>query len=473
MDQVYANASLTVIDASGGDARSGLPGVSIISRRIQKCVHIRNTAILELPCGEHELGSSKWITRGWTYQEGYFSARRLIFTASQVLFLCNSNYAEESVYRLLRLEQNNLKHIRTGRFRQLIPGFNSFDQMSMRPFLLIQLAEYSKRELTYQSDSLNAFRGVLNSYTMGSLRPIASTYHHIAWGLIVRNSISRLRVYLDWYHVAAVERRPEFPSWTWAGWSGPLTMEDYGITLFKYQNGPRLLSHFDWEISLRSNAHEAVDIWDLAAHFPRTSYADNLQRYQQSTYLKQLQITCLIVPICFQEAPPGEAQRKEGTDIYFENDAEPDSTWVGLDGLSQGKETDHTTFPRMNRPKDNVAVVQMYKSIQVAAASFLDRDLDTQDDMIGLLFSREDNIGSMAFGCLLARPLDEGLYERVGAIPHLMAYPSDGSRTFGFHLPPLTFLDETGRVLDRVKVPAMQRELPFDSVSERKTIILV
>lgn len=143
MGQVYANASLTIIDASGGDAQTGLPGVSV--RRLQNYVNIRNTARLELPCGEKDLNSSKWATRGWTYQEGYFSTRRLIFTPSQVLFLCDGTYFEESVYCLSRQINSDSE---TNRFKHLIPGFSS-NTPRMSWNLLAQLQEYSKRELTY------------------------------------------------------------------------------------------------------------------------------------------------------------------------------------------------------------------------------------------------------------------------------------------------------------------------------------
>jgi hypothetical protein len=226
MDQVYSSASITIIDASGEDAHGGLPGVSNFASRFQQRVHIGNTTILELPRGEQELKTSKWATRGWTYQEGYFSPKRLIFTPSQVLFLCAAYYADESGYCLLRRDDH---YLNTRDFTHFIPTF--FDQNCIaesfgyrEPDIVRQLMEYSKRELTYQGDSFNAFLGILNFQI--STCPIPAIVH-ISWGLFAqeRGLKDQFRIYLDWYHESPAQRRSEFPSWTWAGWGGPLRCE--------------------------------------------------------------------------------------------------------------------------------------------------------------------------------------------------------------------------------------------------------
>lgn len=466
MDQIYSNASLTIIDASGGDAQSGLPGVNRFARRLQQSVHIRNTTLLELPCGEHELKSSKWVTRGWTYQECYFSKMRLVFTKSQVLFLSNQTYAEESVHRLFHRLRDPTYTVTSPRiFKNLIPEQSSDELDFLTQHLLGQLEEYSKRELTYPTDSLNAFLGVLNSTSTDKsfegqryLR-----FQHISWGLFVRKQKNGsrklsgkdcLRVYLDWYHVTPAARRPEFPSWTWAGWGGPLKMEYEGITLPKYGNDPRPFAHLDWDISCEPGGLRAVNIWELASILSNATYTDEVRRFQQR-FSKRLQITCPVVPVRLQQTPLKGALRGKGTDVHFEN------------------ETYHMLFKHMDLTNENVAVVQFCKGIYLAAVPYVDEVIDTQDRLIGLLFAREDHTWGMSFGCLLARQLGEGIYERVGAIPHLMAYPRHGATFFSIALPQLIFLDKAGSVLDKVRLPARQRELPFDGVGEKRTIFLV
>lgn len=458
MGQVYSNASLTIIDASGVDAQTGLPGVSSFARRLQKSVHIRNTALFEMPCGEREVKSSKWATRGWTYQEGYFSPRRLIFTPSQVLFLCNRIYNMESIYRLSQLHRPEAFAI-TPKLKYLIPGVRSIVEMHTKPHLFVQLQEYSKRELTYRSDSLNAFLGVLNSDLPMSLRRL-SRFLHIIWGLIVRieDDRDRFRVYLNWYHEAPVARIPELPSWTWAGWGGPLVMpeEDEGISWPKQGNRVFHLAYFAWEISCVPEGQKPVKIRDFADFLSKAVYTDKLQQ-RQLTYLKQLHITCLVVPIKLEKNPLTEAECDRGAYSHVRN----------MGGHLLVKCLDSTT--------KNVAVVNLCEGVFVATAPYLDQDLDQdlekQDDVIGLLFARKDDPESMTISCLLARPLYGGLYERVGVVPYLMVYPHTGYRKHSRAR--LSFLDKEGDILDGIRLTGRQWELPFDGIGERRTIVLV
>lgn len=472
MDQVYANATLTIIDASGGNSQRGLPGVSKFSRRLQNFVHIQNTTLLELPGGDHELNFSTWATRGWTYQEGFFSTRRLIFAPSQVLFLCNESFEEESIHRFLQHDES--AHMTgTERFRHLIPQFSVDAHISSRQSLLEQLAEYSRRDLTYQSDSLNAFHGVLNSYAHNS-HPFARTFLHVGWGLFVRklennhpelSEKNELRVYLNWYHEATAARRPNFPTWAWAGWGGPLTLEDEGIKLLKCGSDSQLLSHLDWNICWVSDDHKSVNILDLANDLLNAKYTDQFQRYQQPTYLKHLHITCLVLPMHLRKTPLKDSQRSQATYFQFEN--EPGSI----------------KFEHLSSPKENMAVVQLCEGIYIAAPPYLDQDVHMKDSFSGLIFARRSSDRSLfseegvdtsltsSFGCLIARKLGEGVYERVGAVPRLLHYSRNASRHY-LSLLQLLFLDAAGSVLDQVRIPARQMELPFDGIGQRRTILL-
>jgi hypothetical protein len=79
MHQIFQAASLTIIAADSRSADSGIPGVSPGTRNIQcLSLSIENVNLVE---SEPELDLSKtiWASRGWTYQEHYFSTRALIF----------------------------------------------------------------------------------------------------------------------------------------------------------------------------------------------------------------------------------------------------------------------------------------------------------------------------------------------------------------------------------------------------------
>lgn len=464
MDQIYSSASITIIDASGNDAQNGLPGVSSFPRRLQQQVHIGNTTLLELPRGNVEVETSKWATRGWTYQEGYLSPRRLIFTPSQVLYICASTYAEESAYRLLGHDSPQRKNLE---FRNLFPGFLHFENelKPLRQYLLGPLMEYSKRNLTYQHDSLNAFLGILN-FSIQQSKLLTPDNLHVSWGVFAEYmERDEICIRLDWYHKSTAQRRPQFPSWTWAGWGGPLQFTRTGITLQRPGEELSVLHHLEWQLSWDSNDHMSGNIWNFADHALRSWHLNRGRLLHQPFCSTQLQITCLVVPVSFQEVPLTRDQEEGKTELHF------------------GNGTDVSHIKRLGLPGGTLAVLPIWEGIYIAAETFLDQESDGQDCIVGLLFTslkrytRTQFTGQFTvttFGCLLARRLDEGLYERVGLVPEIMShyYSPRVSYDNGW-LSGCVFLDETGRILDKVKVPEGGRDSPFKAVGERQTIVLV
>lgn len=59
MNQIYGNASVTIINAAGEGTDCGLPGVSSISRRPQTTVNIRGVVISTVPDVNQEFHRSK------------------------------------------------------------------------------------------------------------------------------------------------------------------------------------------------------------------------------------------------------------------------------------------------------------------------------------------------------------------------------------------------------------------------------
>ncbi|KAK4223990.1 hypothetical protein QBC38DRAFT_486473, partial [Podospora fimiseda] len=98
MDRIYSKSIVTIIAAAGNDSKYGLPGVSKRHRLWQPRGQIAGATIVRVPeHTTHTLQKSTWSTRGWTYQEGFLSQRRLIFTDHQVSFLCNQMYCCEAI----------------------------------------------------------------------------------------------------------------------------------------------------------------------------------------------------------------------------------------------------------------------------------------------------------------------------------------------------------------------------------------
>ncbi|EXM15421.1 Heterokaryon incompatibility [Fusarium oxysporum f. sp. vasinfectum] len=90
MDKIYSEAWFTIIDAAGQDPSLGLAGVTV--PRQQQAHALINDIQLSHLCKppREEIAASPWATRGWTYQEGFLSRKRLFFTKEQVIFQCNN-----------------------------------------------------------------------------------------------------------------------------------------------------------------------------------------------------------------------------------------------------------------------------------------------------------------------------------------------------------------------------------------------
>ncbi|KAF2489231.1 heterokaryon incompatibility, partial [Lophium mytilinum] len=89
MDLVYRLAKLTIVAVASPDAHHGLSGITATrpNRQAQFEINgLRLTSIISRPWDE--VDSSPWNSRGWTFQEGLFSTRCLLFTESQVILDC-------------------------------------------------------------------------------------------------------------------------------------------------------------------------------------------------------------------------------------------------------------------------------------------------------------------------------------------------------------------------------------------------
>ncbi|KAK6839283.1 hypothetical protein PG987_005149 [Apiospora arundinis] len=295
MDSIYENAALTIISAAGLDPAGGLPGVSSNRLRKEPFQH-ENFTLSWIPPPPHlEICESRWATRGWTYQEATLSRRRLVFTDHQVYFECRSMACCESLRILPRAnsEKENQKS-RSDTFR--LPHLFSIpllDETGFAPPLhpapserfsantilyaqpshpkavtfnaYTQCAEtYSERTLAFDSDSLNAFGGMIKRFETLD----RATLRHL-WGIPFfdqRDDTSPGDIVdyagfflagLCWRHYEttmdarytkgriatttappAPRRRKGFPSWCWTGWEGGVTWPRIGSTYEVHARDP-------------------------------------------------------------------------------------------------------------------------------------------------------------------------------------------------------------------------------------------
>jgi hypothetical protein len=226
MDVIYQHSALTIIAAVGENPHYGLPGVGETPRKAQPSVTVESQTLAWVPYARFEIQQSKWNTRGWTYQEGLLARRRLVFTDTQVYFQCNAMHCLESIHAPLKP-----LHIQNGaRMRDSVDMSRVFPHRTVgeEPSVLpSRINEYLQRSLTFEKDILDAFRGVLAAYERqfsGSRRTLA------AISVPATPSLTALASCLSWrwwcsdsdiLASAMMERRAEFPSWTWLGWKAP------------------------------------------------------------------------------------------------------------------------------------------------------------------------------------------------------------------------------------------------------------
>ncbi|OTA99633.1 hypothetical protein M426DRAFT_67365, partial [Hypoxylon sp. CI-4A] len=88
MHTIYQCSELTIIAAAGTNTNYGLKGISRKRDALAR-VTVDKTELLQMPQDALEsIRSSQWWSRGWTYQEGVLSRRRIVFTKDQVYYEC-------------------------------------------------------------------------------------------------------------------------------------------------------------------------------------------------------------------------------------------------------------------------------------------------------------------------------------------------------------------------------------------------
>jgi hypothetical protein len=207
MDQIYLRAYLTIISCSD-DAEQGLPGVRKFARDSGPPLWLGDELLKRFCSPAESVRQSRWITRGWTYQENCFSRRRLFFTKQGVALWWTSMYYEESISYSLPYEDEQREDLFPPILQSIAP-ISSFEHS--RTIMGKLLSEYTTRKITYENDALNACLGILNH--LG--------YKHL-WGVTVGEATSSLE--LCWVLSGIIQGRPErkaFPSWSWTRWNVP------------------------------------------------------------------------------------------------------------------------------------------------------------------------------------------------------------------------------------------------------------
>ncbi|EXJ63918.1 hypothetical protein A1O7_00253 [Cladophialophora yegresii CBS 114405] len=212
MAVLYESAELVIIAAAGDGADYGLPGVQARHRLEQCCIQIggHDYIVFDTPL-RLALEESRYITRGWTYQEEVSSARRLYFTDHQVYFECRASQSCEFV-----VNADTLPRFMKGR-RNDNPKADPTDIDTMNTAWR-HIKAVSERALTYESDALNAVLGLLERPEAPDTTPRVRHLYGIP--LPQDHVTERFTEQLSWRVLGSRRRLHDFPSWSWAGWAG-------------------------------------------------------------------------------------------------------------------------------------------------------------------------------------------------------------------------------------------------------------
>jgi hypothetical protein len=313
MDSIYSAARLTIIAAAGEAPDHGLPGINGTTRICQQSLRVGNHLLNQtLPHPIQSVLKSKWATRGWTFQEGILSHKRLVFTADQVLWDCDGMHCSEVLD--LPLDDMHTKsrarlraHVPPGSFGTKVSGNDSYDVMRF-------VSDYYKRELSYPADTLNAIRGILSAFTKGSPKvyhlsgiPIFSWTPTRELNLLPNAMEQSIVRGLFWYHAEPGKRRKEFPSWSWAGWQ-------YGYI------HPQLYRP-DWVLSQQFYG-VGVSIEDANGHLHVPSreqfpvYLASIDNHANFIQIDAWTLTCDIVKVNL-DVPPYTSKKLEYSSGYY------------------------------------------------------------------------------------------------------------------------------------------------------------
>lgn len=249
MDKVYSESSLTIIASAAENPNQGLAGIGIPRDRTPHSLKSGGMGLIQLFTNiSDEVESSHWNTRGWTYQEGFLSNRRLLFTESQCYFQCGELSCTEGLIFPLNIlsRLNNPDNSKLPRVfpwvadKQPAVDPNSEDREKQKEeYFIERVREYMKRELTHDTDAFDAFAGVLNylENTFATEFLLGNIWGLPIWGFGSRWSGSggatskhTLLRSLSWSlprpfvtklagkKSDVATRRQGIPSWTWCGW---------------------------------------------------------------------------------------------------------------------------------------------------------------------------------------------------------------------------------------------------------------
>jgi len=238
MAAIFSNAYLTLVAASGSSCndsflRREISGptctVSMSLKRGEKTIEGKYSLRFRRRWGTSDkmadISGSRWLTRGWTFQEERLARRVLMFGEKKFFFDCKAvERAEDSDACALRpgwvksvsevlLEDHQ-------RNRSEVP--EGSDPKEHWEHWQTLCSHYSYRELTFPSDKLPAISGIASNFA-------AKSHSKYLAGLWQDNLVHDL----FWQSSDTATKSPEYraPSWSWASLDGRILWPSWRFCL--------------------------------------------------------------------------------------------------------------------------------------------------------------------------------------------------------------------------------------------------
>ncbi|KAK3391153.1 heterokaryon incompatibility protein-domain-containing protein [Podospora didyma] len=222
MWSIYRAAYVTVIALSGTSAHSGLSRFSRPDCYPQLRCRIEGKTLVSLmPTLSQQIWVTPWGRRAWTFQEGLLSPRCLYISDHQIYFDCSSMQCCESLD-----ESRSWAHSLTPSSNPTEEGFVTWMLRQAGAGALRIPLDWPSRRLEHWGEKLNLYSYRTMRYAEDAIRAFAGVLQRLEtiyprgffWGLPIEDFDWALL----WRSQVPPTRREGFPTWSWAGWQGPL-----------------------------------------------------------------------------------------------------------------------------------------------------------------------------------------------------------------------------------------------------------
>jgi hypothetical protein len=241
------NHSWATIVSLGADDQTPLPGVSMERQKLRLVQTAHCDLLTPGITPEAAIKESVWNTRAWTFQEARLSERILLFAKSEVHLICKHALVLESLDGISHRSPKERRRAAKKGSKSVISGpALQFERPGAKDIFNYKdgdaaFEEFCSRDLTVETDSLNAFRGALRKehsdtgafsyWGVSSIWPGhiedaygapaggGSEYNYLdkglAWGLMWYKPDLNSPSTVNMRNKLAPQLCSAFPSWSW------------------------------------------------------------------------------------------------------------------------------------------------------------------------------------------------------------------------------------------------------------------